>query len=687
MTLVTCLILSVGDVCSQSTVILVGGEETELSNEGVISGGGSSLYGGLGAALLDTFNIYYQPLGEGDFQDNLFPDPDIYSFQMNIPEGLPNYQSHGVHEDFWDSQGRNGEGILPWTNEEWRRGQYYDDQYLPAGEESPFGLVSDTVQWTIDYWSVDEGEEVCFIHTCLAGMVEDFVYNEETGDATALLVTLQTAYLGYGEDDEPGPGAVEYEGGVYQGFDSFHERSGLIDHPAYFFQYNGETNEGSLTPCGTKVSVRGEIGIKGYYETIQDAIDATKNGDTVLVHSGVYEENLRIENNIVLASLVLITGNREFIDSTVIDGNEQGSVISIESDGVVNILGFTIRNGLYLNGGGINILRSDIVHLRDLVISENVCEQFGGGICGSRDSNVILNGVGIRGNRSGFYGGGASFEGNENIIEDCSFTHNTAQGDAGALRVVGRDLVMNRVLAANNDCRGYANVKISSMNAQLNHLTIVDNTARAMGGILTRCDISNSILRGNSGYQALLFGEDNQQINITYCDIEDGEDGISVPEDVRLNFENNIDEEPLFVNPEEGDYHLSENSPCIDTGDPDSEPDPDRTRADIGAFYYHQEGEFVNPVSRPFDHNRIFGVYPNPFNSTTTIEYSLPYSSEISLNIYNLSGQRVETFVNGRLQAGIHKVTLDARNTPSGLYFVKLEGAGQTQNQKIMLLK
>ncbi|MBT7618023.1 MAG: hypothetical protein HN590_12140, partial [Calditrichaeota bacterium] len=94
-TLVTCFVLIAGDVHSQSTEILIGGEETELTNEGVISGRGSSLHGGLGAALLDTFNIYYQPLGEGDFQDNVFPDPEVYSFQMNIPAGLPNYQSQG----------------------------------------------------------------------------------------------------------------------------------------------------------------------------------------------------------------------------------------------------------------------------------------------------------------------------------------------------------------------------------------------------------------------------------------------------------------------------------------------------------------------------------------------------------------------------------------------------------------
>jgi len=83
----------------------------------------------------------------------------------------------------------------------------------------------------------------------------------------------------------------------------------------------------------------------------------------------------------------------------------------------------------------------------------------------------------------------------------------------------------------------------------------------------------------------------------------------------------------------------------------------------------------------------LYPAYPNPFNSTTTIEYALPFASEVSLNLYNLSGRRVETLVNGRMQAGVHRVKLDAGDMASGLYFLKLEGVGQSFTQKIMLVK
>jgi len=94
------------------------------------------------------------------------------------------------------------------------------------------------------------------------------------------------------------------------------------------------------------------------------------------------------------------------------------------------------------------------------------------------------------------------------------------------------------------------------------------------------------------------------------------------------------------------------------------------------------EAEAVNPQEFA-----LMGAYPNPFNSTTTIEYILPFASEVTLNLYNLSGRRIETLVNGRMQAGVHRVMLDARDMASGLYFMKLEGSGLSLTRKVMLIR
>jgi len=79
--------------------------------------------------------------------------------------------------------------------------------------------------------------------------------------------------------------------------------------------------------------------------------------------------------------------------------------------------------------------------------------------------------------------------------------------------------------------------------------------------------------------------------------------------------------------------------------------------------------------------------YPNPFNLATTITYGVPFPSQISLDIYNLSGQRIETLFNGKLQAGIYRENLIAGDLASGLYFIKLEGGGKELTGKVLLIR
>ncbi|NQU04972.1 MAG: T9SS type A sorting domain-containing protein [Calditrichaeota bacterium] len=83
----------------------------------------------------------------------------------------------------------------------------------------------------------------------------------------------------------------------------------------------------------------------------------------------------------------------------------------------------------------------------------------------------------------------------------------------------------------------------------------------------------------------------------------------------------------------------------------------------------------------------MFSVFPNPFNAVATISYSLPYPGNVSLQIYNLTGQQITTLFEGNKQPGIHNTTLNANSMPSGLYFVKLKASNQVFTQKVMLIK
>ena len=85
--------------------------------------------------------------------------------------------------------------------------------------------------------------------------------------------------------------------------------------------------------------------------------------------------------------------------------------------------------------------------------------------------------------------------------------------------------------------------------------------------------------------------------------------------------------------------------------------------------------------------------YPNPFNPETTINYSLKENSRVSLEIYNIKGQKVKTLVNESIPAGEHSVIWDGRDynnkrVNSGIYFYKLNVNGKTEAvKKCLLLK
>lgn len=92
------------------------------------------------------------------------------------------------------------------------------------------------------------------------------------------------------------------------------------------------------------------------YSTIQEGIDASSDGDTVLVKPGIYYENINFNgHNIVVASFFLTDGNPEYIDQTVIDGDLAGSVVTFEGgeNSSTVIKGFSIVHGRAPNGGGV----------------------------------------------------------------------------------------------------------------------------------------------------------------------------------------------------------------------------------------------------------------------------------------------------------------------------------------------
>ena len=103
-------------------------------------------------------------------------------------------------------------------------------------------------------------------------------------------------------------------------------------------------------------------------------------------------------------------------------------------------------------------------------------------------------------------------------------------------------------------------------------------------------------------------------------------------------------------------------------------------------FVRRQTGIEDNSSALP-DLIQLAQNYPNPFNPTTTITYDLPAKAAVTLEVFNLLGERVITLTQGIMQVGHHEVTFDASGLTSGVYFYRLTAGKQVKTKKMVVLK
>ncbi len=342
------------------------------------------------------------------------------------------------------------------------------------------------------------------------------------------------------------------------------------------------------------------INVPDNFETVQGAINEAEAGDTVLVAPGIYEENIITEGkaDLTIGSMTLITGDPAYIDSTVLDGGGAGIVIDLsrmERDAVVTLQGFTIRNGTGNNGGGVVATGAIFASLIDLYVTENQ-----GNIAGISANSIWdahLRRVRIINND----GRGIWISATRSSLVDCEVSENQNGGGYMGAQI----LSLTNVAFLDNELFGLTLGPSTARALKLDRLTIAGTRMvedeNGVGLVLdagnvnrVNAELTNSIIFANEG-SAIALNQGNGgaavDLFVAFSDVQGGEDGVSFigDGDPDLVWGNgNIDDDPLFVDSDAGDYHLTVDSPCIDAGDPDSGDDLDDTRADMGAYYYHQ---------------------------------------------------------------------------------------------------
>jgi len=278
-------------------------------------------------------------------------------------------------------------------------------------------------------------------------------------------------------------------------------------------------------------------------------------------------------------------------------------------------------------------------------------------------SGVIINNCIISENT----GPGISCYHSDLAITNCSISGNTGSGITcwGQSSPTITGCLIN---GNSNEYHGGGIAISSGSNPQIQNCTITGNTASYYGGGIW-CDNSdpsgvNNIIWANIAPEGSQIYISGGQFGCTFSDIQGGWEG-----------EGNIDADPLFYSTT-GDsaYFLTAGSPCIDAGDPDSSLDPDSTRADMGAYYYHHTTGIEDfPANQIPERFALHNARPNPFNAQTTIPFTLHSAGQVCIDIFDITGRLVGVQYIEPLQAGYHEYNWNAEGMASGVYLVRLE--------------
>ncbi len=274
------------------------------------------------------------------------------------------------------------------------------------------------------------------------------------------------------------------------------------------------------------------------FQFIQDGIDYTVDGDTVLVMPGTYLENIDFSTKKITVE------SDQGPELTTIDGGQAGSVVVFGTNNnpaEMVLRGFRITNGYASRGGGIYCSDSSPM-IDNNIICGNMASNRGGGIYCTNSNPEVINNI-VAGNEVESGSGGGIY----------------CQGDANGHFI--------NILVVNNTATVHGGgICCNRASPHIHNCTFSGNISGDDGGGLGCSNSSNpwvhdTIFWGDSLPEIDVAPDSN--IDITYSDIAGGWSG-----------EGNIDADPLFASgPDDGDFYLSQtaagqagDSPCVDTG-------------------------------------------------------------------------------------------------------------------------
>lgn len=473
------------------------------------------------------------------------------------------------------------------------------------------------------------------------------------------------------------------------------------------------------------------------FKTLQHAANVVSVGDSVFVLTGTYTGFDIRTSGTSLKPIVFKALTNDVTINTHYPVTNDG--INIENANYVEVHGFKVINQ---PRAGIRVVVSNFVKVKnntctnnaywgiftgfadDILIEGNSCsysqQQHGIYFSNSGDRPIIINNHSFNNSGCGIHMNGDISMGGDGIISNAVVAGNiihdngTSGGSAINMDCVQDSKIFNNLIY-NNHATGIALYQIDGAEGSKNNKIFNNTIVHPSDGRWALLIVNGST--GNTVYNNILINHhsyrgsiciDNSSANGLVSDYNllvnrlsnnDGNSNMNLTAWQSLGYDIHSfiaqNDNQIFVDPASSNFHLLQASQPFNRGtslvsavvnlDIDGVTRPQGSGYDIGAYEFMSSTlvEEENVVSDFW----LYQNYPNPFNPTTVISYRLPAGSMITLKVYDVLGNEVETLVEEEKPAGIYKVEFDASGFSSGMYFYTLNAGNFSQTKKMMLIR
>lgn len=418
-------------------------------------------------------------------------------------------------------------------------------------------------------------------------------------------------------------------------------------------------------------------------------------GGIYIGHSNPLISNSTIRNNSVVSGIADWGGGGIYAEY----GNPQ----------IINNL--IIDNFSGHDGGGIYCGYNSPQIYNNMLIGNEAAYRGGGIATFNFASPEILNNE-IIDNQAGSIGGGIYQSGGNSLIQSNVITNNHAGDGGGIACCLAGPQIYNNLLTENEAYQG-AGLWNQGASPKIFNNTITNNSAIYFGGGIYNISgmagivihsyplTANNIIYENTAEEGPSVYSTPENIPILWYNNIEGLDEAGIYGDFNEE-EGNMDVDPQFEGSGEHECALTSSSLCIDHGTntvsddniPLSETDilgnqriwdgdNDGTAfADIGAYEY---GSSPLGISNTISSSLEIAVYPNPFNTVTTISYPLTKPSEIQITIHDCLGDQIKV-IEEKQALGQQQIIWNAEGLPAGVYYCVIKTNQGRQTTKLIKL-